>query len=94
MLYKVEILLNSDQEKGRTDIYMGTTKQVAQIGVGPTIACSDTMLNNHGQQENMKDKHENIIFINKRYTFIVHYVTVGFHIPRSLRLLLSIRLPH
>ena len=51
MLYKVEILHNSDQDKDITDIYIETTKQVTQIGAGPAIACSDTMLNTHGQQE-------------------------------------------
>lgn len=32
-------------------MYIETTKQVAQIGAGPAITCSDTMLNTHGQQE-------------------------------------------
>ena len=50
-LYKVAILINSNQEKGRTDMYIETTKQVAQIGAGPAIARSDTMLNTHGHNK-------------------------------------------
>ena len=53
------------QVMGKTDIYIETTKQVAQIGVGPTIACSDTMLNTHGQPQIGKIKHDSTIFINK-----------------------------
>lgn len=39
------------QVMGRTDRYIETTKQVAQIGAGPAIARSDTMLNTHGERE-------------------------------------------
>ncbi len=62
MLNKVAILINSDQEKGRTHMYMETTKQVAQIGAGPAIAHSDTMLNTHGQPQIGKIKHDSTIF--------------------------------
>lgn len=73
---------------GRIDLHRKAIKQTAQSNYArQEYTCSDTMLNTHGQQQIGKIKHENAYFINHWYTFIIHCLTIGFHIPRSLGLL-------
>jgi len=75
----------------RNDMHRKAIKQMAQSNyVGQECTCSDTMLNTHMEKTNRKDKHESTFIINKTYTFIIHGVTVEFHIPMSLGLPLSI----
>jgi len=72
---------------GRNDLHRKAIKQMAQRNYGgQEYACSNTMLNTHMVEGVWKIKHDSTLFINKTYTFIVHGLTIGFHIPKSLGL--------